>query len=77
MPPTEVGTIQLYPAAFATAAVEKRYCLAPQVLLIKVCVIAVGVVGNTPEIVNTNVAIESHPKVFVNVSVYVPAAVML
>jgi hypothetical protein len=75
-PPTELGTIQLYPPALTTAAVEKRYCLAPHVLLNKVCVMAVGVAGIPPESVTVKVTVESHDALLVRFAVYVPAALI-
>jgi hypothetical protein len=76
-PPTEVGTIQLYPAALVTAAVDKRYCLAPHVLLNKVCAMAVGAPGVAAVVVTVAVTTESQPAAFVSVAVYVPAPVMV
>ena len=68
-PPTEDGTIQLYPAALATAAVAKRYVLAPHTLLINVCVIAVGIAGVAAVVVTVAVTTESQPAAFVSVAV--------
>ena len=78
---SQTYTITAAPAVSLTAP-QTIFCLndAPVALSVSPLggiISGVGVVGNTPEMVNTNVAIESHPKLFVNVSVYVPAAVML